>query len=863
MRNIVLSIRPYFGNTIKRIICEAYATTFVLSFAMVCTLLAGVNVVAFAADDDTETVPVFKFYNDAKKGGDGEHLFTKDAEEMSWLSSLKTWNNEGEAWQAPVTSSEAVYRCYNPNSGEHLYVDEGYADYLDGIGWDKEKVAFYSDDNMGVPVYRLWNGQDGVGSHHFTTDEGEVEWLEGQGWIAEDVAFFGVKEEYSDVVQLVDMEGLQSDGTALTTDTLQVIFGSELGVPASVAWYKDGAVVKVITSRLDESSFKLGKNSNGYGTAEELKPGIYYAVVTNSDGKTFKTNLITVSDESAAKITDVSINDNFGVLENIKADKTKMAAEQALMPFVNQKTPNVVVNAKVNKDYDGNAYLVEDKDDYTVLASDKINMTIYDEEDEPTGNTLVVSKKNFTDAYLSDAFGGLGIVNTAGQIKALALQNTDGSVEYKFLATLRTTDANGLERGKDYKVVYDQDGTAEGKKVKELNASNTATCPYLIAPTSVEVTDVQSDTSKPGWTLTLKTGDMDSVWVNAGLGAGSKVTATLYTDDDDDEDGTLFNVQPDAIVAGVAKDTTGTGCAGIADQSYIYGEFTAEKGIFGPEAISLVSDVIAVPDEIAASATLTQVESDPTSFKLDVSKLRGNATAFLLGGSCDPADTDNAQNTQEVMAYYVSQLTDEAEFVDMARLEKGKTVTATFENAVTEFANEESATTKGDVYFVVIVPDDTSDYATTGSLPVQLKQEISAIRFVQSVAQKSFSGSTITVAGAVRGMDQFLDDMDYSTTSSALTRLLEGNVPGVKVQFEQKSVASSAYLDPEFVLTVASVTQNDGDLEITGKAGFEAYQCSKGDTYEYKLSPFQTLVLTCVDKGNGTVGTAKWTLTIK
>ena len=81
---------------------------------MVCTLLAGVNVVAFAADGD-ETVSVSKFYNDAKKGGDGEHLFTKDADEISWLSSLKTWNNEGEAWKAPAMSTEAVYRCYNPN----------------------------------------------------------------------------------------------------------------------------------------------------------------------------------------------------------------------------------------------------------------------------------------------------------------------------------------------------------------------------------------------------------------------------------------------------------------------------------------------------------------------------------------------------------------------------------------------------------------------------------------------------------------------------------------------------------------------------------------------------------------------------
>jgi|GEM_PF-6426720 len=161
---------------------------------MVCTLLAGVNVVAFAADGD-ETVSVSKFYNDAKKGGDGEHLFTKDADEMSWLSSLPTWNNQGEAWKAPVSSSLAVYRVYNPNSGEHHYAAADEASWLVGQGWTQEKIAFYSDDNMGVPVYRLWNGLDGVGSHYYTTDEGEAAWLASIGWQAEGVNFYGVKEE--------------------------------------------------------------------------------------------------------------------------------------------------------------------------------------------------------------------------------------------------------------------------------------------------------------------------------------------------------------------------------------------------------------------------------------------------------------------------------------------------------------------------------------------------------------------------------------------------------------------------------------------------------------------------------------------
>ena len=159
---------------------------------MVCTLLAGINVVAFAAED---TLSVACFYNDADKGGDGEHLFTIDQGEMDWLSSLPTWNNQGEAWKAPVSSSLAIYRCYNPNSGEHHYAAAGEAEWLVSQGWTQEKLAFYSDDNMGVPVYRLWNGLAGVGSHYYTINEFEKDILVAGGWQFEGVNFYGVKGE--------------------------------------------------------------------------------------------------------------------------------------------------------------------------------------------------------------------------------------------------------------------------------------------------------------------------------------------------------------------------------------------------------------------------------------------------------------------------------------------------------------------------------------------------------------------------------------------------------------------------------------------------------------------------------------------
>ena len=61
------------------------------------------------------------------------------------------------------------------NTGEHFWTaDEGEAFARLVDGWISENVAFFSDDNMGVPVHRLWNGGEDPGSHHYTTDEDDV-----------------------------------------------------------------------------------------------------------------------------------------------------------------------------------------------------------------------------------------------------------------------------------------------------------------------------------------------------------------------------------------------------------------------------------------------------------------------------------------------------------------------------------------------------------------------------------------------------------------------------------------------------------------------------------------------------------------
>ena len=101
---------------------------------------------------------------------------------------------EAEAWQAPVSSGASVYRLYNPNAGDHHYTcsaDE--RDILVGAGWRYEGVAFLSDSQCRIPVYRLYNPNcTGAGAHHETVSTDERDWLVSLGWRYEGVAWYGV-----------------------------------------------------------------------------------------------------------------------------------------------------------------------------------------------------------------------------------------------------------------------------------------------------------------------------------------------------------------------------------------------------------------------------------------------------------------------------------------------------------------------------------------------------------------------------------------------------------------------------------------------------------------------------------------------
>ena len=98
------------------------------------------------------TTAMYRLYNP----NSGEHFYTASATERDTLRKVG-WSYEGVGWTAP-TSGNAVYRLYNPNAGLHHYtMDESEKNYLTSLGWSYEGIGWYSDPNQAVPVYRQYN----------------------------------------------------------------------------------------------------------------------------------------------------------------------------------------------------------------------------------------------------------------------------------------------------------------------------------------------------------------------------------------------------------------------------------------------------------------------------------------------------------------------------------------------------------------------------------------------------------------------------------------------------------------------------------------------------------------------------------
>ena len=146
-------------------------------------------------------VAMWRLYNP----NSGEHFYTASAVERDHLASVG-WSDEGVGWYAPASSGVPVYRLYNPVAGEHHYtVDAGERDVLVSLGWlfesegyDESGAAWYSDERKGAPLYREYNPNAYANNHNYTTSQYEFDHNISLGWQDEGIAWYAAAEGGAD-----------------------------------------------------------------------------------------------------------------------------------------------------------------------------------------------------------------------------------------------------------------------------------------------------------------------------------------------------------------------------------------------------------------------------------------------------------------------------------------------------------------------------------------------------------------------------------------------------------------------------------------------------------------------------------------
>lgn len=154
--------------------------------------MIGLGLVMATQEASASSVALYRLYNP----NSGEHFYTENSGEKDSLVKAG-WNDEGIGWQAPTTG-DAVYRLYNANAGDHHYtLNKGEYDHLVSLGWKGEGESFYSADQSverREPVFRAYNPNAKTGTHNFTINEGEQRDIVRLGWKDEGTAFYAVSE---------------------------------------------------------------------------------------------------------------------------------------------------------------------------------------------------------------------------------------------------------------------------------------------------------------------------------------------------------------------------------------------------------------------------------------------------------------------------------------------------------------------------------------------------------------------------------------------------------------------------------------------------------------------------------------------
>lgn len=402
---------------------------------------------------------------------------------------------------------------------------------------------------------------------------------------------------YKEAGKLIDLDGLQTDGTALIGDKLQVTYAADIGTPSQITWYLDGTAMKTISA-----SAAMGFTFDW----QPSKAGTCNAVVTNTKGETFTSNSIVVTEqEKAAVLSDTTVTDDYDTprIELKKADD------------------KAILTVTMKKNYEGKFYLFEEKEkDYK-----KIDIFTPAAGDYSTAAAVTVtSKDDFKDSKVKGP--------------SFALKYTDPAthaVSYKFLLNKN----NFPIRGEKYQVVFDQTKISEDDitNVKNINVNKTAgtiTIPYVTAPAKIALTKVAAGTPIE---LTFQDAEGTALtWMNPAGPADAGATINVFGNTATTATGaTPHNAGNSDVEKGVHK-------AGNAVAAREFYSATAElkKGIYGADKINLTAPWKTLASPGADVVTVKEDTKDATAAKITFDHVRTPGKVYLakVGGGVPPFD---------------------------------------------------------------------------------------------------------------------------------------------------------------------------------------------------------------------------------
>lgn len=465
---------------------------------------------------------------------------------------------------------------------------------------------------------------------------------------------------YKEAGKLIDLDGLQTDGTALIGDKLQVTYAADIGTPSQITWYLDGTAMKTISA-----SAAMGFTFDW----QPSKAGTCNAVVTNTKGETFTSNSIVVTEqEKAAVLSDTTVTDDY--------DTPRIELKNA--------DDKAILTVTMKKNYEGKFYLFEEKEkDYKkgTIFTPRVGVGDY----STAAAATVTSKDDFKDSKVKGP--------------SFALKYTDPAthaVSYKFLLNKN----NAPIRGDKYQVVFDQTKISEDDitNANNINVNKTAgtiTIPYVTAPAKIALTKVAAGTPIE---LTFQDAEGTALtWMNpagpADAGATIKVygntAATTAGATEYHNPGNDNNVEKGVHTSGNAA----------ATQKHYSATAELEKGIYGADKINLTAPWKTSASPGAEVVTVEEDTKDATAAKI-------NFTNGMTPGKVYLAKVGGPEIDPKNPATYIKR-------ADVAKGDNFVMLAGVFNNNLI-----------GDKFYARFIPADEENFSAVDSAGFQLEANL-------------------------------------------------------------------------------------------------------------------------------------------